>query len=142
MIEVDKTLLIQVVNFLVLMFVLNIILYKPIMKIMDSRQKRIDDANEEVRELDETVQGKVADYEEHLRRARAEAMEQREAIKNEGTEKATEIIGQARAEVGEMIQGFKTKVAAEKEEARQVLHRQTRHIALEISEKVLGRSVQ
>jgi F-type H+-transporting ATPase subunit b len=142
MIEVDKTLLIQIVNFLVLMFVLNIILYKPIMKIMDSRQKRIDDANEEVRELDETVQGKVADYEERLRRARAEAMEQREAIKNEGTEKATEIIGQARAEVGEMIQGFKTKVAAEKEEARQVLHRQTRRIALEISEKVLGRSVQ
>ncbi len=142
MIEVDKTLLIQVVNFLVLMFVLNVILYKPIMKIMDSRQKRIDDANEEVRELDETVQEKVADYEERLRRARAEAMEQREAIKNEGTEKATEIIGQARAEVGEMIQGFKTKVAAEKEEARQVLHRQTRRIALEISEKVLGRSVQ
>lgn len=142
MIEVDKTLLIQVVNFLVLMFVLNIILYKPIMKIMDSRQKRIDDANEEVRELDETVQRKVADYEERLRRARAEAMEQREAIKNEGTEKATEIIGQARAEVGEMIQGFKARVAAEKEEARQALRRQTRHLALEISEKVLGRSIQ
>ncbi len=142
MINLDITLLIQVLNFLVLMFILNIILYKPLMKVMDDRQKRIDDAHDEVRSLEETIKDKVAAYEAKLREARASAMEQREEIKNQGTEAAKGILGQARDEVSEMIQGFKTKVSAEKEAARQILQKQTEQIAQEISEKVLGRSVQ
>ena len=142
MVDLDITLLYQAANFLILMFVLNLILYKPLLKLLNDRQKRIDDANDDVRSLEATIDDKVADYEETLRKARAEAMEERESIKAVGTDAAKDILGAARGEVSEMIQGFKTKVAAEKEEARQVLHRQTRRIALEISEKVLGRSVQ
>ena len=142
MVDLNITLLYQAANFLILMFVLNIILYKPLMKLMDDRQKRIDDANEQVRSLDATVEQKVADYEETLRRARAEAMEERDSVKATGTDAAKDILGKAREEVSEMIQGFKSKAAAEKEEARLLLKKQTRQIALEISEKVLGRGVK
>lgn len=142
MVDLDITLLYQAANFLILMFVLNLILYKPIMKLLGSRQKRIDDANGEVRSLETSIDDKVADYEETLRRARAEAMEERDSIKGVGTDAAKDILGTAREEVSEMIQGFKTRAAAEKEEARLLLHKQTRQIALEISEKVLGRGIQ
>lgn len=142
MINLDNTLLIQIVNFLALVFLLNIVLYKPLMKTMDGRQKRIDNAHDEVTSLEETIEEKVAAYEQTLREARAKAMEQREEIKNQGTEAAKGILGQARDEVSEMIQGFKVKVSAEKEEARQILQKQTEQLAQEISEKVLGRSVQ
>lgn len=142
MVDLNITLLYQAANFLILMFVLNLILYKPLMKLIESRQKRIDDANDEVRSLEQSIDDKVADYEETLRRARAEAMEERDGIKATGTEAAKDILGAARDEVSEMIQGFKTRAAAEREEARLLLHKQTRQIALEISEKVLGRGVQ
>lgn len=142
MVDLDITLLYQAANFLILMFVLNLILYKPLLKLLNDRQKRINDANDDVRSLEAAIDDKVADYEETLRKARAEAMEERESVKAAGTDAAKDILGAARDEVSEMIQGFKTKAAAEKEEARLLLHKQTRQIALEISEKVLGRGVQ
>ncbi|MCK9230466.1 MAG: ATP synthase F0 subunit B [Syntrophales bacterium] len=142
MVDLDITLLYQAANFLILMFILNLILYKPLMKLLGDRQKRIDDAHDEVRSLEASIDEKVADYEDTLRRARAEAMEERESIKAAGTDAAKDILGSAREEVSEMIQGFKTRAAAEKEEARILLHKQTRRMAREISEKVLGRGVQ
>ncbi len=142
MIDLDITLLVQIINFLVLMFILNIVLYKPLMNIMEERQRRIDETNNEARILEETIEKKIADYEERLRQARSEAVEQREEIKQQGVDAAKGILAQARNEVSEMIQGFKAKVESEKEEALKTLKRQTFQIAVEIAEKVLGRSVQ
>ncbi len=130
------------INFLILIFVLNIILYKPIMKVIDARKKRVEESKETVGSFDDLIEQKVADYEETLRQARVDAMNQREEIKNEGAEAGKKILADTRDEVTAMIQDFKAKVAAEKEQARRTLQERTQEIAREISEKVLGRSVQ
>ncbi len=41
MLEINNTLIIQIANFLVLLFLLNIILYKPIRKILGQRQEEM-----------------------------------------------------------------------------------------------------
>lgn len=130
------------INFLILIFVLNIILYKPIMKVIDARKKRVEESKETVGSFDDLIEQKVADYEETLRQARVDAMNQREEIKNEGVEAGKKILADTRDEVTAMIQDFKAKIAAEKEQARRTLQERTQEIAREISEKVLGRSVQ
>lgn len=142
MIDLNSTLLIQMINFLILIFVLNIILYKPIMKVIDARKKRVEESKETVGSFDDLIEQKVADYEETLRQARVDAMNQREEIKNEGVEAGKKILADTRDEVTAMIQDFKAKIAAEKEQARRTLQERTQEIAREISEKVLGRSVQ
>ncbi len=53
MIDLNYTMLIQMVNFLVLIFILNLLLYKPITKIIDERNKKIEDSKSEVESLDE-----------------------------------------------------------------------------------------
>jgi len=130
------------INFVLLIFVLNAILYKPIMKVIDARKKRVDESKEKVGSFDDLIEQKVADYEETLRQARVDAMNQREEIKNEGVEAGKKILADTRDEVTAMIQDFRAKIAAEKEQARQTLQERTQEIAREISEKVLGRSVQ
>ena len=142
MIDLNSTLLIQMINFIILIFILNAILYKPIMKVLETRKKRVDESKETIGSFDEVIAEKVANYEETLRQARAEAMSQREEIKNEGAEEGKKILADTRDEVTAMIQDFKAKVSAEKEDARRTLRERTQNIALEISEKVLGRSVQ
>ncbi|MCK9273949.1 MAG: ATP synthase F0 subunit B [Syntrophales bacterium] len=142
MIDLNSTLLIQIINFIILIFILNAILYKPIMKVLETRKKRVDDSKTTVDSYDDLIARKMADYEETLRRVRAEALERREEIKNEGAEEGKRILAGARDEITKMIQDFKDKVSAEKEHARRTLKDQTHAIALEISEKVLGRKVQ
>jgi F-type H+-transporting ATPase subunit b len=142
MIDLNYTMLIQMINFLVLIFILNLLLYKPITKIIDERIKKIEDSKSEVDSLDEKAELKIADYEEKMRQARQEAMSQRNEVRDEGEEAGKTIIEGARGEISTMIEGFKVTLASEREAARNVLRDQAKKIAVEISEKVLGRGVQ
>ncbi|MBN2179457.1 MAG: ATP synthase F0 subunit B [Deltaproteobacteria bacterium] len=142
MIDLNYTMLIQMINFLVLIFILNLLLYKPITKIIDERNKKIEDSKREVESLDEKAELKIADYEEKMRQARQEAMNQRNEVKDEGEEAGKKIVEGARGEISTMIEGFKVTLASETEAARNVLRDQAKKIAVEISEKVLGRGVQ
>ena len=77
-----------------------------------------------------------------MRQARQEAMNQRNEVKDEGEEAGKKIVEGARGEISTMIEGFKVTLASETEAARNVLRDQAKKIAVEISEKVLGRGVQ
>ncbi|HZV80840.1 MAG TPA: ATP synthase F0 subunit B, partial [Geobacteraceae bacterium] len=58
MINIDLAILIQLINFLVLMLILNIFLYKPIRKVLAERQGRIAEAKSRAEGVDQDVQEK------------------------------------------------------------------------------------
>ncbi len=142
MISIDQTLLIQAVNFLVLIFVLNMLLYKPILGIIDRRNRRIVESDEKVKELNKSVEQKMAEYEEKLRQAKLEAMDQKMKIEQEGSGKGEKLIEQAKSEVSQMVEGLHVKMGKEIDEVRGILKGRSQRISGEIAEKVLGRSVQ
>jgi F-type H+-transporting ATPase subunit b len=141
MIELNSTVWIQMANFLLLIFILNVLLYKPVLKIIEKRNKKIEKSSEEVISLNETVERNIAEYEEKIRQAKAAAAAQRDEIKEEGTEQGKMITGKVRDEISKKIGDFKADVEKEVDEARGALRDQTRTIAGEISEKVLGRGI-
>ena len=142
MISLDYTLLVQMANFFVLMLILNVLLYKPILKIIDKRKQQMDESESEIKRMNQTVEQKMAEYEEKVRLAKAEALEQKNAIVKEGADAAKGIIDAVRGEIPGMMEQFNARIRKEVEEARAVLHGQSRKISLEIAEKVLGRSIQ
>ncbi|MBA7565533.1 ATP synthase subunit b [subsurface metagenome] len=142
MVELNSTVWIQMANFLVLILILNFLLFRPVLKIIEKRNKRIEESKEGVRSLDETIERKMAQYEEKIRQARAEATVQRDKVKEEGAEQSKEMIGKVRGEISKKLEGFKAQLKKETDEARGSLREQTGTIAAEISEKVLGRGVQ
>ncbi|TFG92489.1 MAG: hypothetical protein E4H15_03600 [Syntrophobacterales bacterium] len=142
MVDVNYTVWIQMANFLALILILNFLLFRPVLKIIEKRNKKIEESREEVSSLDETIERKMAQYEERIRQARVEAALQRDAVKDEGTEQGKEIIGTVRDEISKKLEGFKALLQKETDEARDSLRAQIRTIAAEISEKVLGRGVQ
>ncbi|HPL63029.1 MAG: ATP synthase F0 subunit B [Syntrophales bacterium] len=142
MVSLDYTLLIQILNFLALIFILNVLLYKPILKVLDSRREKIAKADEEVKGLNESIEKKLAEYEDQIRAAKLEAMNKRTEIVQQGTAAAQEIIDAAKNDIAGMMENFQDKLAGEIEDARKVLNSQTKQISQEIAEKVLGRSIQ
>ena len=103
MVELNSTVWIQMANFLLLIFILNFLLYKPVLKIIEKRNKKIEKSNEEVMSLNETVERNIAEYEEKIRQAKADAAAQRDEIKEEGTEQGKKITGKVRDEISKMI---------------------------------------
>jgi F-type H+-transporting ATPase subunit b len=142
MVELNVTVWVQMANFIVLIFVLNIVLFKPILGVIEGRKKRLEDLGEEVKSLETQIDEKMADYEEKLRQARQEAMNERNEIQQKAAEDGKTIMGEARSEISVIIEDFKNKLDKEMTGARNVLKSQSEKISREISEKVLGRSIQ
>jgi len=141
-IGLDYTFLIQIVNFLLMIFILNVLLYKPVMSILEKRKEQIEGSEREIRELNLTIEQKEARYEEKLRLAKNDALEQKKEIVKGGADAAKGILDAARSEIPKMVEQFEGKVSKEVEEARRILREQSEHIAMEIAEKVMGRSIK
>ncbi len=142
MVNIDYTVFIQLVLFLLLIWILNQVLYKPLLQIMDRRKDILDKAQEEVKTVQETIDRRVADYEEKIRSAKMEAMGQKGDLAKEGAEAAKVITDKAKGEIAGLMGEFQAKLEKELASARDLLRNQSRVISLEIAEKVLGRSVQ
>ena len=141
MVSIDYTVILQIINFLLLIFILNLLLYKPIMGILEKRQKQFDDSQEEISRLNQDVEKKMLEYEEKSRQAKLAAMELKNQALAEGAEKAKAVINAVRGEIPKIIESFNEKLGKEVEEARKILTGQSQKISREIAEKVLGRSV-
>jgi len=140
-VNLDVTIWVQMVNFLVLIVILNVLLYKPILAAIENRKRRLQEADDEVKRLNKTVEDKVAEYEEKLRLAKVDAMNRKSEILKEAADQAKAIIDAQRAKIPAMMAEFQARVAKEIEEARKVLARQSEKISAEIAQKVLGRSI-
>jgi F-type H+-transporting ATPase subunit b len=138
----DYTLFIQIVTFLILIYILNLLLYKPILAIIDRRKKQLEELENEIKLFKESVDKRAAEYDEKLKQAKANATELKKEIIKEGDNQAKSIIDAVRNEIPLMTQEFQQKMDKEIQAARQILSSQSRKLSLEIAEKVLGRSVQ
>lgn len=138
----DYTIIIQIVTFIALIFILNILLYKPILAIIDRRKKQLQELENEIKLFNDSVEKRVAEYEEKLKKAKANASELKKEIIKEGADQAKIIVDAVRNEIPLMAQEFQQKMDKEIQSARHILDSQSRKISLEIAEKVMGRRVQ
>lgn len=142
MVSLDYTILIQMANFILLIFILRKLLYMPILGVMNERKERMEESDGEVKRLKQEVEQKFSEYEEKVRLAKLDAMAQKNAIVKEGADLAKGVIETIRGEIPALMEQFNTRMGMEVEAARAVLRSQSRKISLEIAEKVLGRSIQ
>ncbi|GAB6270029.1 MAG: ATP synthase F0 subunit B [Smithella sp.] len=138
----DYTMLIQMVIFLALVFVLNILLYKPILSIIDRRKKQLEESENEIKLFNESVEKRVAEYEEKLKQAKVKATEAKKEIIQEGANQAKNIVDVVRNEIPVMAREFQQKMDKEVEKAKLILDSHSQELSVQIAQKVLGRSVQ
>jgi F-type H+-transporting ATPase subunit b len=131
----------QLVNFLVLVLLLNVFLYKPIRKQLADRAAQISGAKAKSAAVDKEVQEKLASYEARMREIRAGAADERGVLKKEAQAEESAILDKARAEATQALSSIKDKVAKEAEEARRLLKQSAEALSADICEKVLGRSL-
>jgi len=141
-VSLNYSLGIQIVNFILLIFILNLLLYKPILGMIDRRKRQLEESESEIKRLQQSVEQKMAAYEEKLRQAKAAAVEQKNEIIGQGAEEAKTVIEGVRAEFPGIMEQFHVKMDGEIAAAREILTNQSQKLSVEIAEKVLGRSLR
>lgn len=141
MISIDLSFVVQVINFLLLLLILNVFLFKPIRKVLADREAELTGAREKAAAVDRDVAEKMAQYEARLREMKGKGFEEREALKKEAQAEESRLLDAARTEASGTLSAIKQKVATEAADARKALQEQARSLSQEICEKVLGRSL-
>ena len=141
-ISIDWTILVQFVNFIVLMVLLNILLFRPLRNIMAARQEAIEGGHQQARDLDASINEKLESYQAKLHQAKLEGSQAGQELRAEAAKEEMSIIGAARTEADASLTAMKKGVAIEVDKARVVLNKETQSLAKLIASKVLGRNVK
>lgn len=141
LIDVDLTVLVQFVLFLILFFVANKLLFQPYLQLRERRKAGIEGARAEAERMTAQADAKLADYEKQLAVARDRANEEGRKVRSEAAAHEREVTDKARATAQQAIDEAQTKVRKETEEARAQLLPQADAIARTITSKLLGREV-
>ena len=135
----DGTLILHVLLILVMVYVLNATLYKPINQILASREKRTRGRMTEAQEILVNVDQQVAAYERSLRQARSEAYARAEALRAEATKERQLKVNQMRDQLAQTVAAEKQAIQAQATEARATLEAESHRLAIEIGSRVLSR---
>ena len=141
MLKIDYSVFIQIANFLILLLLLNIILYRPIRRILKQRKDAMEGL--EVRASD--LQGRAAKdskaLEENISGARREGYKERESLKAEALETEKKMYQEATAKAGDKLDRARKEAEQKLAEIRQGLVQEVGLFSRELAEKILGRSL-
>ncbi len=141
MLELNQTLLFQMIGFFALLIILNRFLYKPLLKVLKEREERIDGTLKAASRSDKDVEEGLQAYEKKIKEAVAKGVEAKNRLKKEGLDREKEIIEAARDSAVVELGKMKTDLDRSKRSALESLKSETGPISRNIAEKLLERKV-
>lgn len=137
----DWTLFIQIANFLILIWVLNLILYRPIRNVLIRRQEKINGLEESIDVSHRDVQEKEQAFASGIREARMKGLEKKEVLLSEAAEEEKKILAKINEKAQADLAEVREKLAGEKDSVRAELMQKIDDFAQTIGQKILGRAI-
>jgi len=141
MVEINLTIVIQVIQFLILVFIVNRLLFKPIGQVVSERQQKIASWEEKTQNLQETARLNLERYEQQLTEERLKARESQEQLTTELKEKEDEKIKAVSEKAALIVAETQQAMEQERERLRAELRQQAKELSQMLAEKVLGREL-
>jgi len=142
LISVDKSLIVQGINFLILLIVLYRILYKPIVAKMEERTAAIQKALEEAQSARAEAARQQEENATRLRTATQEAAAIREQALKEAAEEQRKLVEAAQAEARRLVESARAQTEADIRRAREELRREVAGLAVGVAEKLVRKSLR
>lgn len=140
MITINSTLVIQIINFLILIWILNRVFFKPIFKIVEERESKIEGVRAEAVHLKEDAANKARQLDEHLKQARHEASERKDEVRGLAAADAGKIIDEAKAQAQSHIEEISNQAGKEADEVRASVAEFKDALVRMVFLKVMGRN--
>jgi F-type H+-transporting ATPase subunit b len=137
----DSSVLIQIINFVFLILVLNILLYRPIRKILARRKEKIEGLELSIETSDRDALEKDEAFAAGIKKARARGFQEKEALMQQAADEEKNIIAAINSKAQAELAEVRDKIKKEAELARESLQKEVGNFANQICQKILGRAV-
>jgi F-type H+-transporting ATPase subunit b len=139
LISINETFLVQLISFLIFLFIINRVMIRPLRGVMKEREEYVEKLKLEMvdaeKELEDTAQ--------HIRLKEAEVIKAahqiREELENTGSREAADIVATARDEVNRLTLKAGMEVSAMITEAQKSIQDESEVLSVNIMEKILDR---
>lgn len=140
-VDLDLSLFVQLGLFVVLLLVLKPVLFDPMMRLFEEREKRIEGTRHKATKEDEKSAKALAKTEVILNKAREAGATERDRLRAEGLKREAELMNQVRAETAATLERGRAEIANEAQTSRTQLTSEARALGRIMASRVLGREV-
>jgi F-type H+-transporting ATPase subunit b len=139
--DADLTFLAQLALFTVFIMLLKPLLFDPLLRVFEERERRTEGAKKAARKMDERAGELLVRYEAELARIRQEASVEREKLRADAARLEAKIMAEARADSARVLEAGKERIAREVEQLRRELDKTKPELAASIAARILDREV-
>ncbi len=137
MLDLNITLLFQLGNFFIAVFLLNVLLIKPIREVLKKRRSIVDGLTGEAEDFESRAEQKLADYDAALKQARQEAAQARLAGRQDGVAEQQTILAAAQKEAHAILDQARTKLQEEATATIQALRGEVSTLSKKIADRLI-----
>ena len=124
---------------LLLAFVLDRWLFKPVLRVMREREAAVKSAMHMAEDAAAKAQAATAEFDAKVGAARADLYKQMDERRKAGDAYRTELMAKTRADVDQTLAAARTELDAQTAQARATLEKDADQLGREIADKVMGR---
>ena len=137
----DGSLIIQIANFLLIIWILNLILYRPIRNILRQRKEKIEGLELRIETYNEDAQKKDDAFASGIQEARAKGLKEKETLLQSAAEEEKQIIADVNSKAQAELAEIRKKIVKDAEAVSASLQEKVDEFANDICQKILGRKV-
>ncbi|WP_371363156.1 ATP synthase subunit b, sodium ion specific [Sporomusa rhizae] len=141
MVELNATLIAQIINFLILVAILTKVAYKPLMQALADRQAKIADSLETAEQEKQAAEKLKQEYLAQLADARAQAQAIVEKAAKLAEQTKEEIMKEAREESARLLKATQEEIARERERAVAELKGEVVTLAVAAASKIIAQNI-
>ncbi len=141
MISINATLVVQVIHLLILTFILNRLMFRPILKLVDERTQYVKDTNDEIKNLRLEIERLGNEHQVKENAARKDATEERSKLRSAGIAEAEEFFSGSRKQVASIKAKANKEAEKEMKKEQPLLHGEAAVLADQIAEMIIGRRI-
>ena len=139
MVSVDGSIVLQIANFLLLIWILNMVLYRPIRKILLERKEKMVGMQSDIDGSAQQVKSKEDAYADGVRQARAAGQKEKELLMQAAADEEKAIIGKINETAQAELKDVREKITQEMGTVKAALENEIDAFADAIGKKILGR---
>ena len=142
LISLDTSLLVQAVNFLLLLVLLYKVAYRPLLAKIDERAATIKRQLEEAEQAREEGRRTLAEYAAQLQAAQAEARTVRERALREAQGEQQKLVAAAKEEAARLLDAARAQIQQDVRRARTQLRQEAGTLVVEVAEQLIKRALR
>ncbi len=139
LISINETLIIQLISFLIFLFLFNRLMIQPLRNVAKEREQYLERMQNEANDAKDDTQTLLHEIENKKDRIRSEAFQVSQQLEKEGSKTMTQLLDEARETIADRRAAVKAEIDAKLAETRGVIESEAETLAVSMMEKILGR---